>query len=225
MSKAHVPSMYCVWVMNNSVGANAMATFCPRDFKRACVKGKGYTYKLLHKLEQTHLLLQHICRPSERTACRLTAPAAEEAQDTREWSSSDIPQCRLICGGLKGTYHEKLPFSVLVHIHLGIWSGYQPTTEIRQLSQFFVAFFDLAPLPTSHPGSLEYITHGLRTTFFTKGAPYFPHKPIRADWAFSGGELTETGAKMERFRQRVNTCTVYSDRQYEKIVFFEHKSM
>ena len=64
---------------------------------------------------------------------------------------------------------------MLVHVHLGIWSAYQPTNcEIRQPSQLLVdcpdqktcdstSHSDLTPLPMSHAGSLEYTADGLRT--------------------------------------------------------------
>ena len=57
--------------------------------------------------------------------------------------------------------------------------------------------------------------------YLCKVAPYISHKPIRADWAFLGGGLKETGTKTELSRQMVNTG-LFRQTVGEKQCVFEH---
>ena len=59
-------------------------------------------------------------------------------------------------------------------------------------------------LPKNWPSYIRIYCPRLEN-YLCKGAPYFSDKPIRADWAFSGARLKETGTITEHFRQRVNT--------------------
>ncbi len=67
---------------------------------------------------------------------------------------------------LKGTYYEELTFSVFVHLHLGIWSVYQPINcEIWPPSHFFVGCLSLKTWDSTHCSDLISLLKWIRGSF------------------------------------------------------------